>query len=267
MSSKIYPNEKFSKESEYESKICPTGVISLDKILGGGLRRKTTTLVAGGAGVGKSTFATQFLLTGVKQYGEAGLLILTETSKGEWLDLMKHMGLDPGIHLGRHLFVEDLSPKDIVLGRNKQNIGLYGEADPLMWIIGELQSRIPKSKPKIKRIAIDSFFPFRVAYKGNDRLFLAKLSILRKVLNKLGLTTMLVSEVKGEYDGSKYTMEEYIGDTIIHLRRNKKHKEVYRTIELSKARFSFREHKQRRYLYKINPGVGIVVSEKIQPYD
>ena len=45
---------------------CPTGIDGLDQITNGGLPRGRTTLVAGGAGCGKTLLATEFLVRGVE---------------------------------------------------------------------------------------------------------------------------------------------------------------------------------------------------------
>ena len=48
----------------------PTGIEGLDPLLGGGLWRGSTTLVAGPTGAGKTTAGLQFVLEGVRR-GEA----------------------------------------------------------------------------------------------------------------------------------------------------------------------------------------------------
>jgi circadian clock protein KaiC len=63
-------------------KICATGVAGMDHILGGGLPANRMYLVEGDPGVGKTTFALQFLLEGAKA-GEAGLYITLSETKEE----------------------------------------------------------------------------------------------------------------------------------------------------------------------------------------
>lgn len=56
-----------------------TGIAGLDQILYGGLPRNRVYLIEGDPGVGKTTLALQFLLTGAAR-GERGLYItLSET--------------------------------------------------------------------------------------------------------------------------------------------------------------------------------------------
>ncbi|MFX0151770.1 MAG: RAD55 family ATPase, partial [Candidatus Hodarchaeota archaeon] len=53
----------------------PTGIESLDKILGGGIPTGWFIAVRGGAGVGKTTLSIQFLLEGILKFHEPGLLV------------------------------------------------------------------------------------------------------------------------------------------------------------------------------------------------
>lgn len=67
-------------QSEVDSR-CTTGVKGLDEILGGGLPRNRIYLMQGSPGVGKTTFALQFLLEGIR-LGETCLYItLSETTE------------------------------------------------------------------------------------------------------------------------------------------------------------------------------------------
>ena len=48
-------------------KIAKTGITGLDEILNGGFVRPSTLLIAGGPGVGKTTFAVQSLFNAAKR--------------------------------------------------------------------------------------------------------------------------------------------------------------------------------------------------------
>ncbi len=58
----------------------PTGIRGFDQISAGGLPRGRPTLVTGSAGTGKTLFATEFLLRGILNYGEPGVLLAFEES-------------------------------------------------------------------------------------------------------------------------------------------------------------------------------------------
>lgn len=88
---------------------CRTGVEGLDQILGGGLPRNRLYLVRGDPGVGKTTLALQFLLTGAA-HGEPGLYITLSETKEEMDVVARSHGwsLDP-------LRLYELSEKDAQL--------------------------------------------------------------------------------------------------------------------------------------------------------
>ena len=56
----------------------PTGIQGFDEITGGGLPRARTTLVAGNPGTGKTIFALQSLVSGVREWGEPGIFLAFE---------------------------------------------------------------------------------------------------------------------------------------------------------------------------------------------
>ncbi len=58
-----------------------TGLDGLDSQLGGGLPKGSITTVSGSTGSGKSIFAMQFLVNGIRSAGEPGLYIAIEESK------------------------------------------------------------------------------------------------------------------------------------------------------------------------------------------
>ena len=53
----------------------PTGIPGMDEITGGGLPKGRPTLVAGGAGCGKTLFAMEFLVNGAMQYDEPAVFV------------------------------------------------------------------------------------------------------------------------------------------------------------------------------------------------
>src|SRR6185369_5542635 len=72
----------------------PTGIAGLDDITSGGLPRGRTTLVAGGAGSGKSMFAVEFLVRGARDFGEPGVLITFEETADKVTANVTSLGFD-----------------------------------------------------------------------------------------------------------------------------------------------------------------------------
>src|SRR5580700_6831898 len=61
----------------------PTGITGLDEVTLGGLPRGRATLICGSAGCGKTMLAVEFLVNGVREYGEPGVFIAFEETKDE----------------------------------------------------------------------------------------------------------------------------------------------------------------------------------------
>ena len=61
----------------------PTGITGLDEVTLGGLPRGRATLICGSAGCGKTMLAVEFLVNGVRDYGEPGVFVAFEETKDE----------------------------------------------------------------------------------------------------------------------------------------------------------------------------------------
>jgi circadian clock protein KaiC len=61
----------------------PTGIGGLDEITGGGLPKGRPTLIAGGAGSGKTLMSMQFLAQGALRYDEPGVFVAFEETVEE----------------------------------------------------------------------------------------------------------------------------------------------------------------------------------------
>src|SRR5438270_12397415 len=97
-----------------------TGVEGLDHILAGGLQRGRVYLIEGSPGTGKTTIATQFLLTGAKA-GERGLYItLSETE-----DELRDSAASHGWSFDDPLAVYELVPPESLLDEDQQQSLLY----------------------------------------------------------------------------------------------------------------------------------------------
>ena len=58
----------------------PSGIVGFDELTGGGLPHGRSTLLAGGAGSGKTIFALQFLVHGARDFKEPGIFVAFEES-------------------------------------------------------------------------------------------------------------------------------------------------------------------------------------------
>ena len=72
----------------------PTGIPGLDEVTGGGLPKGRPTLIAGGAGCGKTLFAMEFLVNGIVQYDEPGVFVAFEENANELAQNVASLGFD-----------------------------------------------------------------------------------------------------------------------------------------------------------------------------
>jgi len=85
----------------------PTGIKSFDSIIEGGFWKNSTNLLVGSSGAGKSIFAVEFLINGIKK-GERALYVTFEEKKSEVYANMKRFGWDLETYekQGKFVFLE-----------------------------------------------------------------------------------------------------------------------------------------------------------------
>src|SRR5690349_13606326 len=72
----------------------PTGIPGMDEITSGGLPKGRPTLVAGGAGCGKTLFAMEFLVNGAMDFQEPGVFVAFEENAEELTQNVASLGFD-----------------------------------------------------------------------------------------------------------------------------------------------------------------------------
>ena len=73
---------------------CPTGIHGLDDITGGGLPRGRPTLIRGGAGSGKPLLGMEFLIRGIQQFDEHGVLNSFDERASDLTENVASLGYD-----------------------------------------------------------------------------------------------------------------------------------------------------------------------------
>jgi len=107
-----------------------TGIPGLDEILGGGIPAGRVVLLVGGPGAGKTILATQFLVNGVRNYGENSAFVSMDESKQHYFSEMEKFGWDLGKleHERKFAFV-DASPIRTIPGEVKIGKMTIGKKD------------------------------------------------------------------------------------------------------------------------------------------
>src|SRR3989338_1390517 len=92
---KVYKKHRKQKvyKKEIKSKKVQTKIPNFDNLIGGGFEKNSSNISAGGAGSGKTIFATQFLVEGMRN-GEKCLYVTFEEKKEQFYKNMLKFGWD-----------------------------------------------------------------------------------------------------------------------------------------------------------------------------
>ncbi len=226
--------------NEKEKRI-PTGIFGLDQILEGGFRDKTAVVIVGASGTGKSTFAMQFLMHGIK-HGEQGLYVTMEENPDQIIREADLLGFDMENHYEKELFFIHLK------GRNFKDM------------INEQLPKLVKARQDYAvntRVAIDPMTPviWAVPEKQNQRELIGKLFT---VLKNLGVVMATVEEhaKPGETIGEDVLLPIYLADAVVHLDYHPIGGAFNRTLQIVKMRGS--AHGEGVYPYIFARGAGVI---------
>jgi len=185
---------------------CPTGIQGLDEITGGGLPRGRPTLVCGGAGCGKTLFATEFLARGATQFGEPGVFMSFEETDAELKLNVASLGFDMAALVRRKKIVFD----HVYIERSE--IQETGEYD-----LEALFVRLNYAIDSIgaKRVVLDTL---EALFTGlpNEAILRAELRRLFRWLKTKGVTAVITAE-SGREQFTRHGLEEYVSDCVILL--------------------------------------------------
>jgi len=177
-----------------------TGVPGLDEVMGGGVPAGDAVMLAGPAGSGKTTFATQFVAEGLRQ-GEGVVVVVFEEYPEEYLARAKARSHD--------------LEKSTEVGRLKM---LY--LRPLDLSVDETLAEVLEAVVEVDatRVVIDSLSGFEVALAPAFRKdFRESLYRLVGALTATGVTIFMTTEIVGSYPAGRFTTEKvsFITDDII----------------------------------------------------
>ncbi len=185
---------------------CPTGIQGLDEITEGGLPRKRSTLVCGGAGSGKTLLAMEFLVRGITQFNEPGAFMAFDETAEALAENVSSLGFD----LNSLIAQKKMAIDHVHLERS--DIEMTGEFDlqGLFVRLGEMIRQV-----KAKRVVLDSI---EALFAGLPRkeILRSELRRLFQWLQEQGVTTIVTAE-QGEKELTRNGIEEYVSDCVIFL--------------------------------------------------
>ena len=222
-----------------------SGIPGLDEILKGGIRKRSSVLLTGQPGSGKSIFGMQFLLQGAKD-GEPGIYLTSEESVESIREYAKALGLD-----------FDSFEKDGKIVLLKQSI-----TTRKILTLGLLTELIKKHM--VKRVVLDSITLFQ--YGQQDRLsnFRKELLDFLDLMKEYNVTLVCTSEKPiSDIDRMEYEPQDFLFEGVIILMKIRKGSSFERVLHVAKMRGQ--EHLTDIYPFTIEKG-GIKVHKDQIPF-
>lgn len=221
----------------------PTGIPHLDTFIEGGFEKRSTNLIVGGPGSGKSILATQVLVNGMDA-GEHGLYITFEERKDEFYHNMLRFGWDLADYEKRGLFTFlEYTPSKVKLMLEEGG--------------GIIEGIVLKKK--VTRLVIDSITSFVLLFEDELSKREAALKLFTMVSN-WDCTSFLTLETNpAEKEKLDARSMEFETDSIILLYFIRSTAQRERYLEVLKMRGT--RHSKKMYRFHIIDK-GIVVESR-----
>jgi circadian clock protein KaiC len=241
--------KKLSSNGESYLKKVQTGISGFEEISFGGLPKGRATLISGSSGSGKTIFATQFLVEGIRQFNEPGVFVTFEENTTDLSNNVKSFGWEIDALEKKNMwrYVDASVPFET----ETQVVGDY-DLNALIIRIGAVVKEI-----KAKRIVLDSIGSL-FNYFQDPGIIRRELYKVLSYLKKKNIIIILTSERLEEYGlVSRFGIEEYIADNVVILRNVLENEKRRRTIEILKYRGSL--HSSGEQAFVIDAGSGVVI--------
>jgi circadian clock protein KaiC len=184
----------------------PTGITGLDEVTLGGLPRGRATLICGGAGCGKTMLAIEFLVNGVRDYGEPGVFVAFEETRDELVVNAASLDFDLGKLVRQGKLAIDhvhIDPNEIAETGDYDLEGLFIRLKYAIESVGA------------KRVVLDTIETLFSGF-SNTALLRAEIRRLFQFLKSFGVTAIVTGE-RGENALTRFGLEEYVADCVILL--------------------------------------------------
>lgn len=235
---------KSSKNLKHERELrIRTGIPNFDELIEGGFEKNSTNLIVGSSGSGKTIFATQFLIEGMKK-GEKCLYITFEEKKKQFYSNMKDFGWN----------LEEYEKKDLFKFLEYTPI----KVKTMLEEGGGTIETIVLTE-KISRIVIDSITSFALLFEDELARREAALALFN-MIKKWSCTSLLTSEEEPLEDKKTSSKSlEFESDSIILLYFIREKNQRQRYLEILKMRGT--KHSKKIYKFSIDKS-GIVIEKE-----
>jgi circadian clock protein KaiC len=223
-----------------------SGLAGLDKLMGGGLERGTSTLIVGAAGTGKSTVTGLFCASAAAR-GEHAALFIFDESVSTLLSRLDGLGVPLREHVeaGR-VTVQQVDPAEYSPGE----------------LVHAIRSAVEKKPTSI--VVVDSLNGY-LNSMPDEKFLIIHLHELLAYLGQQGVATVLVgahhgligSQMQAPVDAS------YLADAILLMRYFEAEGEVHQAISMLKMRGGDHERSIREFSMR---GSRIAIGDPLRDY-
>lgn len=232
----VYPRIKsleISGEVEFSTQKVSTGIAELDNMLEGGLPRGSATMVAGGAGTGKTLLGMHLITAGIAQ-GEPGVIVTFQENPQQLRRIARSFGWDL-----------------VAMEEEGLLVHLYSSSVEIQPDIHAAKIQEIVENIGAKRVMLDSLKDIEIATPDKVR-FKDYIYALVNKFKLQGVTTLLTNEIPemfGPFQLSEYGVS-FVVDNVILLRYLELSGRMGRAINIMKVRGS--EHSKEIRNFEIN---------------
>ena len=233
--------------AEHRVKFTPgplrSGVESLDRLLGGGPERGTSTLLLGPAGSGKSTIAVQYAVAAAER-GDHAIIFAFDESLATLEARTRALGIDfqVGREAGR-VMLRQVDPAELSPGE----------------FVGLVRESVERDQAKV--VVIDSLNGYLNAMP-DEHFLISQLHELLTYLGRQGVTTLMVAAQHGLMGSNMVAPVDtsYLADAVMLLRFFEHGGKVKKAISVVKKRSGSHEESIRELRFST---AGLTLSEPL----
>ena len=239
-----------------------TRIVGFDELIGGGFPPGRVILLLGEPGAGKTIFCSQFLLNGFRKFGEKGIFVSMDETKGQFVREMEVFGWDflSAEKEGCFRFI-DASPLRSVPADVKVGRFAIGKQDfTLMSLLAVLRDNVEKWGAT--RIVLDPMSLWLSLYPNDAERRRALIALVRS-LSETQATCLLSSELRRVgMMGRTLQVEEYLTHGVVLMQTVPMGRTLERTIQVEKMRETKVDRQPRPYRITEN-GIEVYPTESV----